>query len=158
MRGKSASELGAAELPMGLLIAAVVASMSVPLVMTAFTDLSVKVTVEALEEEIEDLLGMVQAVMDGGNGSVIEVDLDITHFGSSRVDQVDIGGPPGNGSERFIVSYEVAGHGRDFMSLDPPRPMVSGDGGGLELGEGHYELRLRHIDDGNENVCLVELI
>ncbi|MGA1793239.1 MAG: hypothetical protein ACMUHM_04755 [Thermoplasmatota archaeon] len=158
MRGMSASKLGAAELSMGLLIAAVVTSISVPLVFSAYGELSVKITVEALEEEIAGFLEMVRTVMDGGNGSVIEIDLDISHFGSSKVERVNIGGPPESGSERFLVSFEVTGHGRGFMSLDPPLPMVSTDGGALELKEGDHELRLCHVEKGENRVCTVELI
>ncbi|MGA1819658.1 MAG: hypothetical protein ACMUHU_01475 [Thermoplasmatota archaeon] len=157
MRGTSASKLGAAELSMGLLIAAVVTSVSVPLVMTAYSDLSAKVTVDALEEEIGHLLRMVRAVMDSGNGSTAEVDIEISHFGSSRVERVAIGGPPGSGSERFMVSYEVSGHGRGFMSLDPPLPMTTVEGEGLQLDEGGHTLILRNVQEGTDRICLIEV-
>ncbi|MGA1873883.1 MAG: hypothetical protein ACMUHY_09450 [Thermoplasmatota archaeon] len=159
MRGMSASNLGAAEIPMGLLITAVVISISIPMVVSAFSDLSVNMTVMALERELSDLLRIVRAVMEGGAGSSIEIDLDLEEWGSSRMEEVIIGGPVGVGSERCLVSFRVQGYGRGFLSLDPPVPMTSWEGDeGLELQAGSYRLLVRHWTAGDEDVCTFRII
>lgn len=155
----SASNLGISDIPMSILVAAVLTSMTVPAVWSAYQNLSVNMTVDALENEIADMLDMVRAVMDGGVGSVVEVNLEIRHWGSSVVERVEMGGSLNGSSERFMVSYIIAGYGKGFLCLDPPVEMISPRyEGGLVLTEGTYTLRLEHGSLEDEELCFVELL
>lgn len=155
----SASDLGISDIPMSILIAAVITSITVPAVWSAYQNLSVNMTVDALENEITGMLDMVRAVMDGGVGSVVEVDLDIKHWGSSEVERVEMGGSMNGSSERFMVSYTITGYGKGFLCLDPPVQMISsGNEGGLALTEGTYRLRLEHGSVEDIELCFLELV
>ncbi|MBN1390941.1 MAG: hypothetical protein JXA22_09910 [Candidatus Thermoplasmatota archaeon] len=158
MRGLSASNLGVADLPMGIIIAAVITSVAVPAFWSAYQSLSVNMTLEAIEEEISDMLQMVRAVMDGGVGSNMEMKFEVRHWGSATVERVEIGGPLNGSSERFMVSYSITGYGKGFLCLDPPVQMTCTDLGQINvIGDGTYHLKLKHDVIEMVHVCSVDL-
>jgi hypothetical protein len=158
MRGMSASSLGVADLPMRLLIASVVMSITVPIVWSAYSDLSVKNTVVSIEREIRDIFEIIEDVMDGGVGSTLEARMEISSWGTARVEELAIGGRlnGSNGSERFLISYHISGYGSRFMSLDPPVPILSIEG--INLGEGIYSLKITHALSDDGHYCHIEVI
>jgi hypothetical protein len=154
----SASSLGIADIPMRLLITAVVASISIPLVWSAYTDLSLNNTVASVESEIMDLLEIIQDVMDGGVGSTLETEMELSSWGNARINGVRIGSGMNetNSSERYLISYFITGYGRGFVSLDPPIPLYSQYG--IDLTEGKYRLRVTHGSSEEGDHCFLGLV
>ena len=144
MRGTSASNLGIADLPVRLMIAAVVISLSIPLVWSAYSDLSVNNTVASLEREMADLLEIIDNVMNAGTGSTMDAELRVSSWGTARIESLMIGSTMNDtsSSERFLITYRISGYGSGFMSLDPPIPLLSDVG--IELTEGEHTLRISH--------------
>lgn len=153
----SASSLGIADIPMRLLITAVIMSISVPLVWSAYTDLSVNNTVASVEREIRDLLEIIEDVMDGGVGSTLETDLEISSWGNARIESVRIGGSLNETfkSDRYMIFYIITGFGRGFMTLDPPIPLLSDEG--IHLSDGSHRLRVSHRSSEDGDHCFIEL-
>jgi hypothetical protein len=142
---------------MKLLIASVVMSITVPLVWSAYSDLSVKNTVVSIEREIRDLFEIIEDVMDGGIGSTLEARMEISSWGNARIEDLSIGGRL-NGSkdsERFLISYHITGYGNRFMSLDPPVPLLSIEG--INLSNGIHRLKITHDLSDDGHYCHIEL-
>lgn len=147
MRGASANCSGVSEIPMRLLIAAVLMSMAVPIFWGAYQDLSTTMTVSEIGEKAKDILDTVEALVSGGEGSTVRREVHLRSYGSSALEEMLVGSPPGSDrTESYAVVFEVSGHGRSIVALDPPVRMISDDGGnGLVLHEGRYELELVHV-------------
>jgi hypothetical protein len=158
MRGMSATTLGIADLPMRLLVVSIVTSIAVPVVWAAYSDLSITMTQSSIEKELRDLFEVVESVMDGGVGTSLKVSMDISNWGSAGLDRVTIGTKMNTSSDpdRYVISYEIRGEGRSFISLDPPVAMLSDDG--IILSNGDHELRLEHEVYLDEHICFVEIL
>lgn len=160
MRIPSAGDLGVSEVPMRLLITAVITSLALPVFWGAYEDLSERMTMIAVEEEVSSLLKKIDDVLSGGKGSSLDLILDLDSWGFGRLESVKIGGP-GNGTDpsAYMVRYSIKGLGSSFMSLDPPQKIVSEDGSGLELQEGSHELRITKVElVSGEIAALIELL
>jgi hypothetical protein len=158
MRGMSAATLGIADLPMRLLVAAIVTSVAVPVLWSSYSDLSTTMTERYIEKEIRDMFEVVQEVMDGGYGTRVKFTIELETWGGADLEHFTIGSSsedPGN-KDRYIVSYKIEGYGRGFMSLDPPVALVSLEGIGLSAG--HHELWLEHKLLSSEEVCWIEMV
>jgi hypothetical protein len=154
----SASNLGIADLPMRLLVGAVVMSMMVPLVWSAYSDLSINYTLSSIETEIRDLFGVIEEVMDGGIGTTINHNIEISAWGVGNIEYLILGALANDtgSSQRYLASYSVSGYGSGFMSLDPPIPLLSPEG--IRITEGSYELRITHGSLNGEHYCRIELM
>jgi hypothetical protein len=158
MRGVSAASLGVTDIPMRLLIASVVMSITVPLVWSAYSDLSIKNTIVSVEREITELFEVIEDVMDAGVGSTLSTRFEVSSWGSARILSIKIGGQM-NGSEsseQFLISYQISGYGNRIMSLDPPVAMLSSEA--ISLSEGIYDLKISHELTENGHICILEMV
>ncbi|MEA3559252.1 MAG: hypothetical protein U9R75_08375 [Candidatus Thermoplasmatota archaeon] len=143
MRVSSAGDHGVSDIPMRLLMAAVIMSMSFPVFWGAYDSLSEKMTVSSVERELGNLLEVVDDVMSGGEGSTLDVSISLSSWGSSTLEYVRVGGPSDNNdSSTFKAEYSISGYGRSFLALDPPIRMRTPDGYDLELQEGDHDLKI----------------
>jgi hypothetical protein len=157
MRGMSAATLGIADLPMRLLVAAVVTSIAIPVLWSSYSDLSMTMTERSIEREIREMFEVVQEVMDAGYGTRIKLTLKLDTWGASILGSFIIGAAEDDpsDSDRFIVSYRIEGHARGFRALDPPVAMLSA--GGIELSEGYHELWFEHKRINDTESCWIEI-
>jgi hypothetical protein len=153
----SADNLGMVDVPVKLLIAVIITSMAVPMVWSAYTDLSVTATQNSTESEARELLDVVQTVMDSGVGTTMVHELHLRSWGSSALDSFSIGTGISDIHEvnRYLVSYSIRDLGDGFMSLDPPVAMLSDDG--VTISDGTYRIMLEHRFHQNEHVCWLEV-
>jgi hypothetical protein len=154
----SATDLGITDLPMRLLLTAIVTSMVIPVVWSAYTDLSISMTRSSIETEVLDLFDDIRTVMDSGVGSSIEVELEIREWGSADIQRFTIGTGINDpiGGDSYLVRFDIGDDGSSFMSLDPPVAMISQEG--IELSSGRTELRLVHEMIGVEHICTIEMV
>ncbi|MFW3147113.1 MAG: hypothetical protein ACMUIE_09920 [Thermoplasmatota archaeon] len=157
MRGMSAESSGIADLPMRLLITAVLMSLSVPILWGAYQDLSTTMTVSEIEERARELLDTIEILVSGGEGSSVRKEVRLRSYGSSSIEEMRIGSPLGSDSvEGYAVVYVVSGHGRSILALDPPVRMISDDHGrGMVLHEGISYLELVHVILEGEHCVVV---
>lgn len=161
MRGVSATSSGVSDIPMRLMIAAVITSIAIPAFWSAYDDLSSNITIKDVESDLRAVLRSIDKVMSGGVGSTLEVDMEIDAWGSSNIEEILIGGSLRNGSDpsRYMITYEIRGRGRSILTLDPPVAMGDLENEeGVRLGEGRTVIRLVHGLIEKEHVCLLQLV
>ncbi|MGA1848748.1 MAG: hypothetical protein ACMUHB_05340 [Thermoplasmatota archaeon] len=160
MRGSSASTSGISDMPVRLIMAAVITSIALPVIWGAYSDLSTTMTVSGIEHEIGELLLSIEEVVNGGVGSTIEIDLEFRSWGLCNIDKVTIGGDLNDtGPDRYLARYSIDGGRGSFLSLDPPLAMTLASGeGSLELSEGSHRIRLVHGQVGIEHVAYLEKV
>lgn len=158
MRGSSVDDSGAVDMPMRLIIAAVLTSLTLPVLWGAYSDLSDTVTEGSMKRELSRVLRCVDEVMSGGPGSSLELTVDLTGFGTSRVEEVLIGGPLNStDGSSFRIEAHVGDMGDLLLALDPPVLMTSSDGQGLRLGPGVHGLRIGHESINGHHYAVVVL-
>jgi len=157
MRGSSVSDSGMSDIPVRLMIAAVLTSLAVPAMWGAYGDLSRNMTESEVEGDIMDLLHVVEDVINSGPGSTMEIDIELRSWGTCRLDNVVIGGfLNGSGPDRYLARYALDGEKGGFLSLDPPLAMTLASGeGSLELSEGNHRIRVVHGMVGSEHVAFM---
>ncbi|MFO8051716.1 MAG: hypothetical protein R6V01_08475 [Thermoplasmatota archaeon] len=143
MRDSSVGDHGVSDIPMRLIIAAVITSLSLPIFWGAYDSLSENMTLSSVEGEIGELLRVVEDVMSGGTGSTLDAEISFNSWGTSDIEYVKVGGPLENGNASSLkIEYSISGVGTSFLSLDPPLRMCSSKGGSLFLQEGKHQLRV----------------
>jgi hypothetical protein len=148
------------DIPVRLMIAAVLTSIALPVTWGAYSDLSTHMTVSGIEREIRELLFSIEEVVNGGIGSSMEIELELRSWGICTIDKVAIGGTYNStGPDRYSVRYSIDGGRGSFISLDPPLPMTLASGEGpLELAEGSYMIRVVHGLLEKEHIAYLERV
>jgi len=140
------------ELPLRLLVSAVVVGLTVPPVLSGLSaheagQVSVRVErgVDAIVRAAEDLY------VAGGGAETIRVDLGggVT----VRVEYVVLGDAVG-GPRAATGAYKLSGQQSVFLLSDPPVPMT-GDGGPLHLGPGRHAVRVSYEGAGPVRLAVV---
>ncbi len=149
-----------ADIPVRLIMAAVLTSIALPVIWGAYSDLSTTMTVSGVEREIQGLLFSVEEVVNGGVGSTMEIELEFRSWGLCSIDKVMIGGDfNDSGPDRYLVRYIIEGGRGSLLSLDPPLAMTLPSGEGpLELSEGTHRIRVVHGVVGKEHVAYLEKV
>lgn len=133
------------DLPLRLLVAAVVAGVTLP---SIFGGLSLYELQDASRRAVEAIDAIVRTAQRfyfaGGGGEDVRVDL--TGGVTASVEYVRVGDVPG-GPRAPSAAYKVTGQGEVFVLADPPVPM-SGDDGALVLGPGRHSVRVAYEGDG----------
>lgn len=141
-------ELGMVDMPMRLLMAAVLTSLMVPVVLGAYQDMSMSVAEDRALRDMSRIAWAARSVLDGDAGSTVRIQLELDGFGSSEFIEGTIGGPL-DGEERwraYVIVFELEGAGRITSAGDPPLPMTDDNGGsGLYLLPGRTELEVTHV-------------
>ena len=143
---------GITDIPMRLLIAAVLTSLAVPMVLDAYEDLSCSVANDRALREMDAIADAARAVLDGDVGSSMDIGLELRGWGSATLTSVVIGGAidPARTSEAYMMVFQIELLGRVSSAPDPPIAMTNADGsGGMVLGEGRTHLTVTHIVIGS---------
>ena len=140
------------ELPLRLLVSAVVVGLTLPAFVSGLSayeaaQVSVRVQqgIDAIVRGAEDLF------VAGGGAQTIHVD-----FGGGvtvRVEYVVLGDVPG-GPRAPTATYKLTGQGPVFLLSDPPVPMA-GTAGPLRLGPGSHAVRVSYEGDGPVRLSVV---
>ncbi len=147
MRGLSKGVDAAMDMPMNLLITAVITALTIPVFWSAYEDLSDRLVERSIMSEMDRVSRAVNDVMSGGVGSRIELTISIEGWGSSGVDRVEIGGPleGGDSWESFVIRVYLSGGGDRILAAEPLYQMTSGEGvEGLALQTGEYDVIIVH--------------
>jgi hypothetical protein len=141
-------EAGVTDIPMRLLIAAVLTSLMVPIVLGAYEDLSCSVAEHRALREMDRLSGAARSVLDGDIGSSVDLEVDLRGFGLAGFRIGLIGGPlvGERNASAYMIVFDIDLLGRILTSPDPPIAMTSEGGlAGLTLGEGEEVLTVTHV-------------
>ena len=156
MRCVCVDEKGVSDIPVRLLIAAVLTSLMVPLVWSAYRDLSATITEGSLGSELQRLVSAVQDVMSGGVGSRVEVRLELKGWGSCSIQRVEVGGSlEGSSADRYLVRYAISGCADGRLAPEPLTPMTTKDGSSLVLNEGTYFVTVTHCSKGSVHMAVL---
>lgn len=135
------------DMPLRLLIVAVVLSSTLPYIADALRGYSEESTLSYLEGELERFLTAAQTVYRLGVGSVRVVTLSIRSPGVVSVERVTIGGDFGEGKRYLpVIRVKLSGGEERFLVTEPNVPMTSSELGGvpLVLEEGEWKIKLEH--------------
>jgi len=158
MRCVCVDRQGVSDIPVRLLIAAVLTSLVVPVFWGAYGDLSATITEGSLDSELFDLVSSVQDVMSGGEGSRVEVGLELNGWGNCDIERIEIGGTPGGrSSDSYLIRYVISGRAEKRMAPQPLTLMTTDEGAPLVLFEGSYVVYVTHVVDGTTRMALLSL-
>jgi len=157
MRDSSASNWGVSDIPMQLLIGACIISFAVPIVYSAYDDLSSRMTEASIEREIKEIMEKMEILLSADHGSRSTMNLDLDGFGTVSLESLKIGGALGYDPNRFLISYSLTDGTGGKITLDPPYPMTSIDNSTLELSSGTYELVITNVGSQFEDHLLVQI-
>lgn len=153
MRGASVSDFGISDIPMQLLIGACLITFAAPIFMSAYGDLSEHLTDEMIREEIDGIMIAMEEVLSGEAGSRKVIDVDLIGFGSCNLEFLAIGGDNSEGSDVYLIRYDLSTGLSRHVSLDPPFPIWARDGGSFRIGPGEYTIGIsRQNDDGRDHL------
>jgi len=136
------------DLPMRLLISAVLTSLIVPIVIGGYQDLSCSVAEDRALKEMSRIARSARSVMDGDIGSSLVIQLELEGFGGAGFVKGIIGGPLHGESAyaSMMIVFQLNTLGRMTSAPDPPVRMTGPDGtAGLDLAPGKVELVVTHI-------------
>lgn len=133
------------ELPFRLLLAATVAGLATPAVLSGLTayeihQLSVKVT-----HAIDALVAVAHEFFVAGGGAE-DVRVDLGHGIAAKVEYVAMGDAP-DGPLAYLVRYKLAGQDEVVLATNPPVPLTGGEGP-LSLGPGRHDIRVSYDGEG----------
>lgn len=141
-------EAGVTDIPMRLLIAAVLTSLMVPIVLGAYEDLSCSVAENRALREMDRISGAARSVLDGDIGSSVDLEVDLWGFGLAGFKNGLIGGPlvGERNASAYMIVFDIDLLGKVHTAPDPPIAMTSEGGSvGLTLGEGEAVLTVTHV-------------
>lgn len=133
------------DLPLRVLVAAVVAGITVLAVLGGLGAAEGQQAVLRAEAAIDAVVRLAQRFyLAGGGGEELRVDLGggVT----AKVEYVRIGDVPG-GAWASAAAYRVTGQPETYVVADPPVPMA-GDGGPMVLGPGLHRVRIAYDGEG----------
>jgi len=140
------------ELPLRLLVSAVVVGLTVPAVLSGLSayeagQMSVRVEqgIDAIVRAAEDFY------LAGGGAQTIRVDLD--GGATVHVEYVIVGDAAG-GPRATTAAYKLTGQQAVFLLSNPPVPMT-GDQGPLRLGPGRHSVRVSYEGEGPVRLAVV---
>lgn len=133
------------ELPLRLLVSAVVSGLTIPAILGGLNTYEVHRASAQAEGAIDAIVRTAQAFYFAGGGSQI-VRVDLTGGITANVEHVEVGDGPG-GPRAPSATYKVTGLPAVFLLSDPPVPMA-GEGGPLRLGPGVHAVRVSFEGDG----------
>jgi hypothetical protein len=134
---------------MQLLIGACLMAVSLPVFHSAYEDLSEELTVNDMDRSMSSLVSSMNEVLSGDNGSVMGLEMEISGFGSCKVQKVVIGGKLDGDPDEYLMTYSLSTGYSARFALDPPYPISSPEGTSLELPPGTHQLSMRKVESGN---------
>ncbi|MCU0798542.1 MAG: hypothetical protein MUC62_02575 [Candidatus Thermoplasmatota archaeon] len=149
---------GVSDIPVRLLIAAVLTSLVVPVFWSAYGDLSATITEGALDSELFELVSSVQDVMSGGVGSRVEVSIELKGWGSCDIERIEVGGMADpRSSESYLIRYVISGRAERRMAPQPLTVMTTEGGSTLVLSEGSFVISVTHMMMGTTHMATLGL-
>lgn len=148
---------GMTDVPMKLLISAVMLSLLVPVVVGSYSDLSCTVAEDRALREMSRITKAARSVIDGDVGSTLVIELEIGGFGNSRFQRGTIGGPmEGEGAASSLtIVFEYGTLGEIRTAPDPPIRMTSeGGSGGFVVLPGTDRIEVTHVVIGGVHAAL----
>lgn len=142
---------GMTDVPMRLMIAAVLTALMVPLVMGAYEDLSRTVAQDRALAEMARIARAGRAVMDGDVGSCVSLTIDVRGFGSVQLEKGTIGATLMDGptAEAYTIVFDMGSLGEVSTVPEPLMAMTGPDGSsGLTITEGENHLTVTHVSVG----------
>ncbi len=139
MRKTLGTDLGVADMPMLLMVSAIVTAIAVPIFWSAYEDVSAEMVMGEVLEAADMLFRCGSTVLSGGEGSSMEVELDLTGSGSVSVEEFTIGGPA-SGARSLLITFTLSNSDTGHLTHSPPLRLS----GPVILHEGQYKLRISH--------------
>lgn len=158
MRCVCVDRQGVSDIPIRLLIAAVLTSLVVPVFLSAYGDLSATITEGSLDSELFKLVSTVQDVMSGGEGSRVEVKLELYGWGNCEIERIEVGGrPDGGSSDSYLIRYIINGKAEKRLAPRPLTVMTTEEGAPLILLKGSYVVSVTHVLNGTTRMAVLGL-
>jgi len=135
------------EMPLKILIVAVVLSSTLPYIADALRGYSEESTLSYLEGELNQFITAAQTVYRVGVGSVRVVTLSVRSPGVVSVERIAIGGDFEEERKYLpVIRVKLVGEPEKFLVTEPNVPMTTSEGGfsPLNLQEGEWKIRLEH--------------
>ncbi|HYS71517.1 MAG TPA: hypothetical protein VEM95_03750 [Thermoplasmata archaeon] len=140
------------ELPLRLLIGAVVVGLTVPTILSGLNAYEVQQVSLQAARAVDAIVRAAQDFyLAGGGAETIPVDLG--GGVSVRVEYVSLGDGP-DGPRATTATYKLTGQQAVFLLTDPPVPMSGGEGP-LGLGPGRHVVRVAYAGDGPVRLAVV---
>ncbi|HKZ63771.1 MAG TPA: hypothetical protein VJ400_04940 [Thermoplasmata archaeon] len=133
------------ELPLRLLVAAVVVGLTVPAIHGGLNAYETAQASRTAEVAIDAVVRVAQRLYLSGGGAQ-DVVVDLSGGVTARVEYVRIGDTAG-GPRAPSAVYKVSGAPERFLLAEPPVPMA-GEAGPLDLGPGHTVVRVSYDGEG----------
>jgi hypothetical protein len=133
---------------MQLLIGACVIAFCTPIFHSSLEDFSENLARDKMDREIEGLLEVMNRVLSGDTGSRLDYHISVDGAGICGISKLRIGGPLLEGSERYLISYDMSPGPERKFTLDPPFPITSESNTTLELEKGCYRLWVELENNG----------
>ncbi len=139
MRKTLGTDLGVADMPMLLMVSAIVTAIAVPIFWSAYEDVSAEMVMGDVLEAADMLFMCGSTVLNGGEGSSMEIELDLTGSGGVSVEEFTIGGPA-MGARSLLITYTLSNSDTGHLTHSPPLRLS----GPIILHGGQYKLRISH--------------
>ena len=127
---------GGIELPVKLLISAIILGISIPVTMSYWSAYDLQQTRSDLERELELLAAQIQGVYDSGEGNSRVVEVNIRDGTFARISYVEIGGEPGSGFAARSVRWRIGDGQEQAKPIGEGIPVSSTEGGAFRLPHG----------------------
>lgn len=142
---------GVEGLPLRLLVAAIVAGLTIPTVVAGLTAYEAQQVELRTVQELDAVVRVAQQLYMSGDGAQ-DVRVDLAGGVTVRVEYAAIGDAPG-GPLAPSVRFKLSGQPEVFLLADPPVPMA-GEDGPLSLGPGRHVVRVEYGGVGPVRVVL----
>lgn len=133
------------ELPLRVLVSAVVVGLTVPAIMGGLAAYETQQMAVRAQQAIEAIVRAAQAFYVAGGGAE-DVRIDLSGGVTAKVEYITIGDRDG-GPRAPSAAYRVTGQTETFLLSDPPVPMCGG-ASALRLGPGVHVVRVSYDGDG----------
>jgi len=133
------------ELPLRLLVAAVVVGITVPTIVSGLSAYEAQQISLQAAQAIDAVFRAAQDFYSAGGGAQT-IPVDLSGGVSVRLEYATIGDAPG-GSRATTGTYKLSGQPPVFLLSDPPVPMTA-DGGPLRLGPGRHRVLVSYPGEG----------
>ncbi len=141
------------ELPLRVLVAAVVVGLTLPAIVSGLSAVEAAQVSARAEAAVDAIVRAAQDFyLAGGGAQTLRV--DCSGGTTVRLESVSVGDVPG-GPLATSARYKVSGQPAVFLLADPPVPMAA-DGGPLRLGPGRHTVSVSYEGVGPVRLAVVD--
>lgn len=154
-RGLGKDVRGLEEMPLQLMIVAIILAITVPMIFDALGEFSEDQVESNIEEEVRKIITAVKLSYSSGVGTSIPVSVSFSDGVLCSIEYIRLGDAL-NSTYESIVRFKITDQPRTYIPVEPYVPMTNqqdgGESGPLVLGSGSYRLHAVHEQRGGKDV------